>query len=308
MPRRRPITWRDLARRQSGILARRQLSRLGLGKDYVDTQLAAERWRRVSPVVVATTTGPLSRDQLIWSGVLHAGPVSAVGGLTALELHGLKNWHRDEVSILVPKSQDIEPLDGVQFVETRRPVLPYRARASKPPCWQVEPAALLWAAYEPVTRSAYGLLAAVVQQGLATPSQLDAWITGMRPLRRAKPFRGVLQEFAGGAQSVAELDIARMCREHVLPPPKRQQPRRDAAGRLRYTDAEWWLPGGRVVVLEVDGAFHMEAEHWEADIERDRDLASHRRLVVRATARQMRDERHRVAAALRRLGVAESSA
>ncbi len=230
MPRPRPETWARLAGAQAGVLARRQLLRLWYDARYVDDQVAARRWQHVGDTVVCTTTGPLSREQLMWAGVLHAGPVSAIGGLTALELRGLKRWERDEVTVLLPKSHNLQPLPGVRFVETRRPVQWYVAGRTGLPVWRPEPAALLHAAYEPVTRSAYGLLAAVVQQGLTGPPLLSAWITRMRPLRRAKPFRRVLGEIAGGAQSLAELDVARMCEQHRLPLPRRQVPGATRAG------------------------------------------------------------------------------
>ena len=308
MTRRREEIWRSLADRQAGVLARRQLNGMGFDNDYVDNQLRARRWQRVGDVVVCTTTGPLSREQRTWAGVLHAGPTSAVGGLTALQLHGLSRWEHDPVTVVVAKSHNLAPLPGVEFVETRRPVLWYAAGRTALPVWRVEPAALLWAAYEPVTRSAYGLLAAVVQQGLTTPYQLDRWITRMRPLRRAKPFRRVLDELARGARSLAELDVTRMCRDAALPAPRRQTRRVDASGHNRYTDCEWRLADGRTVVLEVDGAFHMEVDHWEADLARQRDLVSSGVLVLRCTAGQLRQEPQKIAQALRRLGVGESSA
>jgi very-short-patch-repair endonuclease len=301
------LGWREVARSQEGLIARRQLRRLGQDKEFVRTQLRAGRWQEVSAVVLATTTGALTRDQLMWAGVLHAGPGSAVGTLTALERHGLRNWHRDPVTIMVEKSHDLEPLPGVDFVQTRRDIAGYRADG-RLPVWQVEPAALLFAAYEPVTRTAYGLLSAVVQQRLSTPARLEAWIGRMRPLRRARSFRRVLDEMAGGAQSMAELDVGRMCRRHGLPRPTRQVRRRDSAGRFRYTDAEWRLPGGRVVVLEVDGGFHMEVEHWADDIERERSLVATGAVVLRCTAQQLRDDDLQVARDLRRVGVGASSA
>ena len=125
----------------------------------------------------------------------------------------------------------------------------------------------------------------------------------MRPLRRSKPLQLALLEIGGGAHSVAELDVGRMCRRFGLARPARQVRRRGADGRLRFTDAEWRLPDGRVVVLEIDGAFHMDVEHWEDDLARQRSLTSDGRLVVRATSREVRDEPDRVAADLQRLGV-----
>jgi very-short-patch-repair endonuclease len=130
----------------------------------------------------------------------------------------------------------------------------------------------------------------------------------MRPLRRAKPFRRILGDIAGGAHSVSELDVTRMCRAHRLPLPTRQVRRRDSAGRVRFTDAEWRLPDGRIVILEVDGGFHMDVEHWSDDIERERGLVATGAIVLRCTSSQLRDAGGQVARDLRRVGVGESSA
>ena len=43
----------------------------------------------------------------------------------------------------------------------------------------------------------------------------------------------------------------------------------------RRTDCEWDLPNGTVVVLEVDGAFHMAIENYTADMRRQRRITTH---------------------------------
>jgi hypothetical protein len=306
MPARRSRSWRDLAGQQAGLVARRQLVPLGYSDHYVDSQIAAERWRLVSDVVICTTTGVLTREQLMWAGVLHAGPGSAIGGLTALERRGLKNWHRDEITVLLAKSHNLEPVEGVNFVETRRPV-GLNATGTLP-TWRTEPAALLFAAYNPSIRTAIGLLSAVVQQRMTTTDRLLMEIERMRPLRWAKKFRHALGEIAGGSHSLAELRVIRMCRSHSLPVPDRQTKRVDSSGKVRFTDAEWRLPSGKIVILEIDGGFHMEVEHWEADIARERDLVTTGAVVLRCTDRELTDEPSKVVASLRAVGVGESSA
>jgi hypothetical protein len=287
-------------------VARRQLVALGHPATFVDDQIAAERWRLVSDIVICTTTGALTREQLMWAGVLHAGPGSAIGGLTALERRGLKHWHRDEVTVLLAKSHNLEPLLGVRFIETRRPIGLYATGAL--PTWRTEPASLLFAGYCRSSRTALGLLAAVVQQQLTTPERLLTEIDRMRPLRWSTRFKTTLGLVTEGSHSLGELRVVRMCMNHGLPIPDRQSPRIDASGRLRYTDAEWRLPSGTVVILEVDGGFHMEVEHWEGEITRERDLVTTGAIVLRCTARELDEESHRVAASLRAVGVGESSA
>jgi hypothetical protein len=292
-----------LAEAQQGMLARRQLRALGVTWDHVLTHLRAERWATRSAVVVSTFTGVPTREQRAWLGVLHAGPPAIVGGLTGLEFQGLRNWHRDDITVLVDDEEHLEPLEGIEWFRTRRPLDLWHAKDRELPMARVEPAALLRAAHEPSWRTAQGLLAAVVQQKLTTPAALRAQLDRMKPLRRAPRFRVLLSEFEGGAQSLAEVDVKRMCLDHLLPLPTRQRRRKDRTGRWRYTDCEWDLPDGRVLVLEVDGAFHMEVEHWEDDIRRQRGLTTPGRVVVRCTAREVRDEPFQLAADLRALGL-----
>jgi hypothetical protein len=298
--------WRDLADSQASLLARRQLINLGFAPHYVDRQVAAERWQLVSDVVVCTTTGELTRQQRMWAGVLHGGPDSALGGLTALECRGLVGWHRDDITVLLPKSHNLRPMVGVRFVETRRPVL--LNATGLPPTWRTEPAALLFGAYARSLRAGLGLLAAVVQQRLTTADRLLAEIDRMQPLRRAKRFKRALDVIRDGAQSMAEVLVKDMCIAYHLPLPDRQTKRADASGRIRYTDAEWHLPDGRVVILEVDGGFHMDVAHWEADIVRERDLVTTGTVVLRCTDRELMDDQARVASSLHRVGVGRSSA
>src|SRR5690606_1542768 len=134
-----------------------------------------------------------SQEQQLWLGVLHAEQPAALAGLTALEHAGLKGWQRDQVNVLVPKSDDPVVLEGYRFTETRRDI-PAMTGATAPPRMRVEPAALLFAAYERSERTGCGLLAAVVQQRLTNPSRLREELKAMRPLRRAPLFRLLLDD------------------------------------------------------------------------------------------------------------------
>ncbi|WP_445257841.1 hypothetical protein [Nocardioides aurantiacus] len=292
-----------LATAQAGLVARRQLRALGCDHKRVRNQLAARRWAERSSTVVSTFTGPLDRRATMWLGVLHVGGDAVVGGLTALEARGLRGWQRDEVTVLVDDEVLVEDLVGVRFTRTRRPLARFRDRSSVLPVARVEPAALLVAGYDRSARTAQGLLAAVVQQRLTTPTLLLDELATMRPLRRAALFRGVLRDIAGGAQSLAELDLGRLCRRFGVAPPHRQRRRRDSAGRLRFLDCEWRLADGSVLVLEIDGGFHMEVAHWEDDMTRQRRLSGPGRVIVRCSSRELRDEPEAVFDDLAALGL-----
>jgi very-short-patch-repair endonuclease len=296
--------WREAAESQGGLVTRRQLRAAGVRSQAAAHRFETERWQSLSPTVVATFTGELTAVQRLWLGVLHGGEGALVAGLHAGELGGLKNWHRDEITVLVPSRIRVPTeLSGYRFVRTVRDLGELRSAFLTPPTCRPIAAVLLWASEQDNIRTTRGVLAAVVQQRLATPEQLIGELDRLGRLRWAGEMRRTLIEIAGGAQSVAELDVRRMCRVHRLALPTRQVKRHDSGGRVRFTDCEWTLPDGRVLVLEVDGAFHMEAQQWEDDLARQRALSGSERLIVRCTARELRDEPERVARDLVRLGV-----
>ncbi|MDX6359491.1 MAG: hypothetical protein QOH37_2545 [Nocardioidaceae bacterium] len=293
------------------MLAIEELPSIGVTRALMRNQLRAQRWVRRSDRVVSTTTGELTRGQLMWLGVLHAGNDALVGGLTAASVHGLRNWERDDVTILVPDAWSFDPVPGLSFFRTRRPLGILRATHSPHgalPVCRLEPAILLFGGYDRSPRTAQGVVAACVQQRLTSPDLLRDWVVRLRPLRRSRLFQRALLDIEGGAQSLSEIDVRRMCRQAGLPLPARQRPRRDRDGRLRFTDAEWRLNDGRVVVLEVDGGFHADVEHYEDDMKRQRRLTTRDRVIVRCGAFELRHDPESVAADLRALGVGRLSA
>lgn len=300
--------WSELARVQHGLLTRAQLAAVGVDRWAIAHRVRTGRWLRLTPTVIGTTTGELSRAQLKWLGVLHAGSESLIGDLTAAEHLGLRNWSREEITVLITKDATPgEGYPGIRFVATRHRLALLRQSRSELPCAALAPAVLMFAGRQRSHRTAEGVLAAAVQQRLTDPAELLHWTDRLRPLRGAPRLRQALNEIAGGAQSVAELDVRRMCREFRIARPSRQTKRRDSSGRVRFTDCEWVLAGGGVLVLEVDGGFHMEVEHWEDDLARQRRLSGSGRLIVRCTARELRDEPESVARDLKALGVPAAS-
>ena len=293
----------ELIRQQHGMLARRQLSAHGVTWDHVDHQIASRRWTERTPRVISTFTGELTRDQQLWLAVLHAGPRSMLGGLTAAEQHGLSGWERDTVTVLVDDELSFERVDGVRFFRSRRPFPLLRSRKPGLPRCQLEPAVLLWAGYDAQVRPAHGVIAATVQQRLTTPARLAEWVDMLHPLRGAKAFKRTIGDIGGGAHSGAELDVRRMCRRFSMRPPDRQRIRKDRAGKRRWTDCEWDLPDRTTLVLEVDGAFHIEVRQQGDDFKRARRITTRNRIVVRCSAYELRHETEEVAVDLIALGV-----
>ncbi|WP_296603401.1 hypothetical protein [Nocardioides sp.] len=283
---------------QDGMVARRQLTRHGVDWDRVRDHGAARRWVERTPRVISTVTGELTRSQREWLAVLHAGERSMLGGLSAAARHGLTGWDRDVVTVYVDDELSFEPVDGIRFFRSRRPVDLLRHPRPGIPLCRVEPAVLLFAAYQTTPRPAHGVIAATVQQRLTTVERMVEWVDTLRPLRWSKPFKRTLGDIAGGAHSGAELDVRRMCRRFSIPLPDGQRARTDSSGRRRWTDCEWRLANGSVLVLEVDGSSHADVLQTMEDHRRSRRLTTLSRMVVRCSAYEVRHEPEEIAADL----------
>lgn len=294
--------WRDLAASQEGLLSWRQLRALGVTHAEVRHHVLMGRWAHRSREVLSTTTGPLSAEQRHWLGVLHAGDSAMIAGLSAAARRGLKGWYRDDITVLVSNPLSFEPLDGFRFFRCRKPTK-LLLGAGELPTAKIEPAVLLFASREPNLRTALGSLAAVVQQRLTTPDDLRAWVKTLKPMWRAPAIREFLDDLDGGAQSLAEVDAARLFREWGIKKPDRQVKRTDRSGRRRYTDCEWKLPDGRTLVLEINGGFHDDVLESMDDQRRNRKLTTPTRSVVSCSAFELRHEPHEVMEDLIVLGV-----
>ena len=94
-----------------------------------------------------------------------------------------------------------------------------------------------------------------------------------------------------------------MCRRFGLPAPDRQVHRTDRGGKVRWTDAEWLLPDGTTLVLEVDGGYHLDILQAGDDAKRSRRITTRTRVVLRCTAYELIHESHEVAVDLLALGL-----
>jgi hypothetical protein len=294
--------WEQLAEAQAGLLSHRQLRQTGVSRGEIRHHVRVGRWAVRSGEVVSTTTGPLSREQSLWLGVLHGGPTAMVAGLSATEHRGLQRWTREEITIAVSNPMSFDPLPGYRFFRTRRPFGLLLGPGILPVC-RLEPAVLMFAAHEPHLRTALGAVTATVQQRLTTPDALVGWIDRLAPLRRSRDLRHLLGDVAAGAHSMAEVDLRTACRTYGVQPPRSQRRRTDNRGRRRWTDAEWLLADGRVLVLEVDGGWHDDPVQATLDRRRSRQLTTSTRVVVQCSAWEVRHEPWEVMQDLVALGV-----
>ncbi len=241
----------------------------------------------------------------MWLAALDAGPVAALGSHTALELYGFAGFaaERSDIHLIVPRGRHVTRLDGVRVHESRRLRTIDITPIDRLPCTNPARSVLDAAAWQPYPRFACVMVAAAVQQGLSTAAELDGQMRTIGRVRHKAYLRLAIAEASGGVQSIGELDLAYVCRRFHLIQPRRQVKRVDAAGRVRYHDAEWDVPGGDVVVLEIDGGHHREAAHWEADMKRERAIVVSGRRVLRCTNFELRAEPGVIVRDLLALGV-----
>lgn len=292
---------RELAAAQAMVVTRRQLDTISIGWRDVACHLAAERWCEPVPGVLVLHRGPLPVESRRWLAVFCAGPDAALCAWTALELRGLRGWERPAVHVVVRRGHHPVAVDGIVVHESRRHTRADVHPIDGLPAHSVERATVDAAAWSGRVRTAGGLVAAVVRQGLSTPDRIRPVLDAAGAVRFRKALFLVLADIEGGAQAMSEIDLARLCRSAGLPEPRRQRVRRDTQGRRRYLDAEWTLPDGSVLAVEVDGVGHLELEQWYDDLMREAELVTPRRhRVIRIPASAVRHEPARVVAILRR--------
>ena len=113
------------------------------------------------------------------------------------------------------------------------------------------------------------MLIAACQQRRVLPGAVARVLEAMPRVRRRRLIRTTLADIEGGAHALSEIDFVALCRRFRLPRPDLQERRRDADGRNRFLDAYWkeWR-----LHAEVDGAHHMDARHWAADMLRQNQV------------------------------------
>jgi very-short-patch-repair endonuclease len=242
-------------------------------------KLCSGRWQKPARGILVAHSGALTEQQAVRVAALWGGARSVIAGLSAAWLGGFtgfgdrKSVAERPVFLLVPPGWNARPtMPGLRVVPRRSRAL--RAEdvqpAREPRRTRIGRSLIDAAQWMATDRGAMAVLAAGVQQRLVRVTDL-ADVAAMYPrLRRRQLITGALDDIAGGAQALSELDFTRkVVRGHRLPEPDRQMARRDERGRRRWIDVAWdeWK-----VLVEIDGAQHMDAlEYWN-DMERGNDF------------------------------------
>ncbi|WP_244200557.1 endonuclease domain-containing protein [Micromonospora arborensis] len=293
-----------LAFEQAGVLTTAQTTRL-LSPGTVRGRIRSGRWRSICRGILLTGNGRLTRDQQLWVAVLAAGPGAVLAGVTAATEAGVRGLRREPLHVLVPAARRAArsslgrlPIDMPSVVVHRTSILPpAHLQLARPPRTITARALVDAAGWAVGVDEAQALLAAGCQQRRALPEELRTVLDVLPRAPRRRLIRQTLNDIAGGAQALSEIDFLRLCRRHRLPTPDLQEHRVDAAGRTRWLDAYWreWR-----VQVEIDGAHHMDARQWAADMRRQNDVWTSGDRILRFPAWLIRARPDEVAETVRR--------
>jgi very-short-patch-repair endonuclease/predicted transcriptional regulator of viral defense system len=289
-----------LARRQHGVVARRQLLVAGLGRDWIDARLKAERLRRVHRGVYVV--GPIAAPRVAeMAAVLAYGEGATVSHRSATSLWRLLPYpaHDGTVDVTVP-ARYAKHRPGIRVHRVR--CLPSGERTKLDGIPITTPARTLLdlAAVAP-SRALEQAMAEAERRLLARRSELAALLSRYPGRPGSRVLRVLLEADEGPAltRSEAEERFLSLIRKAGLPAPS-------VNARLGPYEVDFlWREAG--LAVEVDGfAFHADRASFEADRRRDADLASRGVTVVRVTWRQIVDQPEamlvRIGQALARLG------
>ncbi|MEV4813235.1 hypothetical protein [Micromonospora avicenniae] len=289
---------------QAGVLTTAQATRL-LTAGTVRGLVRSGRWRAICRGVLLTGNGRLTRDQQLWVAVLAAGPGAVLAGATAAAEAGVRGLRREPVHVLVPADRRAArttlrrlPIDMVAVALHRTSVLPpEHVQLARPTRTTTARALVDAASWASGIDEAQAALAAGCQQRRVLPQELREVLDVLPRAPRRRLIRQTVEDIAGGAEALSEINFLRLCRRHALPRPDLQERRVDQDGRVRWLDAYWreWR-----VHAEIDGAHHMDVRQWAADMRRQNAVWTSGDRILRFPAWLVRARPDEVAGAVRR--------
>lgn len=292
---------------QSGVLTSDQAVELA-GHRSVSAHLRQGRWRRICQGILLTSNGELTALQQQWVAVLLAGRGALLAGAAAAAAGGLCGIQTGQIPVLIPAVRNASrrlprlPPDMPTVRVHRSGVLPanHHRRTDGIPRTTMARSVVDAAAWARSDREAMLMAAAACQQRLTQPEEIQAVLTVLTRARRRALLLRTLNDIAGGATALSELDLLALCRRFRLPPPDNQQQRRDMDGRRRYLDAYW---RESQLLVEVDGGHHMNVAQWSADMMRQNKIWIAGDRILRFPAWLLRADpeavAHQIQAALR---------
>ncbi|MEH3075454.1 MAG: hypothetical protein PGN11_02035 [Quadrisphaera sp.] len=235
------IALSDLLRPGASVATHSELRQVGVPSSTITHRIRREGpWQRALPGVVAGHRGVLTLRERRLAALKYAGEGSALTGLDALDLHGVRARglrRSDRVHVLVPHTSRRTSHGFALVTRTRRDVgdrvrdglrvVPV-ARAVIDACRRLDD-----------LDGVRELVAAAVQQRFCTAAEVWAEVAVAQRQRTALS-REVLAEVAAGIRSVAEARLRAGFDRYGVPQPRWNVEVRDADGQLLVVYDAYW--------------------------------------------------------------------
>jgi very-short-patch-repair endonuclease len=286
---------------QRGVIATWQAPEVGMSIRQL-RRASTTGWQELSPRTILSSPDIPTSRQLRVAGILESGPDAALTGCSALIE---SRWSGDDagwVDVVVARDHRSRRVRTPGWLRVHSTLEVPRAGGTPT---RVDPAraTIDAAAWARTSRERLFIVTSAAQQRLVTTAQLRRELSTRGRIAWSTEIREILESIDVGVTSTSEADFLRACRSRGLLAP-RMQVRRVAGGRRRRVDAEFRLPDGRVLMVEIDGVAHMDVRQWEADLIRQNELTAETgALVLHVTGWQIRHDPDEFFDLLRRLGV-----
>jgi len=266
-----PLTIRNLARHQNGVVSRSQALRAGLTVDMIKFRIRSGRWRQIHPGVYATFTGMPGRSAQLWAALLSAGHGAVLSHETAAELHRLTDKRADPIHVTVPRQRHVIAVSAVRIHRSARAFESALGHAN-PPTTKVEETLLDLTQTAATFDDVCGWVTRAFARDLVDETRLRAAMSVRPKLRWRSDLHELIAAAAGGDHSVLEFRYHRdVERAHELPEPSRQAAFTGPGGRRGRRDRLYRDYG---VVVELDGRLAHQVEDQRRDKARDNAAAA----------------------------------
>lgn len=267
----------NLAQLQCGLLTSRQLAVAGFQRRELELRIGRGEWQRVSERVIATHNQPLTRSARLWAASLHYERC-ALAGSSVLELLGLPMPVNGVVHLIGPRAGFRSPMARC-VIHTSTTLAVEQHDPDRVGLAMAVMQALRWAISDDqaVFHATWAL-----QRRLVRIEDLQELSINAKSSPGSERMNRRLRHLAPGIDSLGEYYFAVECAKRGLPEPLRQRVRLDSRGIRRFMDAEF-RQNGRSLVVEVDGAHHLDPDVHQLDQWRANEVALQGAPVLRVS-------------------------
>lgn len=260
-----------LAEPHDGVVTRQMLVKAGLSPGEILGEVTRGAWRQIGCHTLLIADERTPRAQLWWA-LWESTRSSVLDGVTSLIAGGLQHWTEPVLHVSVPNNVPVRDLPGVRHHRGRE-IGPFIDGLRRTPPVTALLRAARWARSD---RAAATIVAMTVQQKMVRPDDLlKAW-DAVGYTERRQALDGIIRSVCDGAQSLGELDFAKLCREYDVPEPSRQVAQADVRGVV-YLDVYW---DDCDVHVEINGDQHYQGTARIDDALRSNALAIKRANVI----------------------------